>query len=312
MSSLEVDLRFLEVDAPAAARAAAVDEDRVIAGAMRLWKMCWALKRDTVSRVEVAGAFGPVRLEDLIAALEMALLEPVEGGRWRVRGAARYLRIIAGRSAGGHAAKGNLVPGAKQKKASGLLSAEAERSRDQAESEPRESREAPSAVLGSTPLTDHRSPFPSASQTGAPEVGPRVVYDSEGLLQPTEPPSQVPAKKAPKRRDSSEADPRHQPLVEALTLAFLRLRKVKYPFTPRDAVAVKALLTSGISPPEIVEAWTRALQHVGYPSIATLSEFHDRLAHFVARAPDARAQADPATGWSGTGAVTVTRMEPPP
>lgn len=152
----------------------------------------------------------------------------------------------------------------------------------------------------------------SAERSAREETGPRVVYDGEGLLTPTDPPSQVPPRKPQKRRDPTEADPRHQPLVEALTMAFMKVRKAKYPFTPRDALAVKALLTSGISPPEVTEAWVRALQHVGYPSVSTLSEFHDRLAHFVAQRPNAKAQADPAAGWSGTGALTVTRMEPPP
>lgn len=177
MPSLEVDLRFLEVDAPAAARACGVSEDRICGGALRLWKTCWATKRDTVSRMEIMGAFGPDRIEDLIAALEMALLEKLETDRWRVRGAARYLRVIAGRSAGGHAAKSNLIPGARQKKSSGLLSASPEilsaslgSSPEAAEKQPRDSPEplsAPlSAVLGSTPLTAHRSPKkPSATSS---------------------------------------------------------------------------------------------------------------------------------------------------
>lgn len=175
MASLEVDLRFLEVDAPAAARASGVNEDRICGGALRLWKACWATKRDTVSRMDIMGAFGPDRIEDLIAALEMALLEKLEADRWRVRGAARYLRVMAGRSAGGHAAKSNLIPGARQKKSSGHLSASSETpsaslgsSREPAESQPRTSPEplsAPlSASLGSTPSTVHRSP----KKTSAP------------------------------------------------------------------------------------------------------------------------------------------------
>ncbi len=97
----------------------------------------------------------------------------------------------------------------------------------------------------------------------------------------------------PKRTDSIEADPRHQPLVEGLVNAYAALRGVKYPFAPRDAASVKGLLLTGTDPVEIIAAWKRALQHHGFPTVSTLPQLADHLAHFLGAAPPAAAK--PAT-----------------
>lgn len=100
MSNLSVDLKVIETHAPSVARAAGVSEDRVIAGLVRLWHRCWSTSRETLQRSEVAGAFGPDRLAELIEALEVDFLEKQGDGSFRVRGADQYLRIKAGRRKG--------------------------------------------------------------------------------------------------------------------------------------------------------------------------------------------------------------------
>jgi hypothetical protein len=88
-----------------------------------------------------------------------------------------------------------------------------------------------------------------------------------------------------KRPDTSDADPRHQPLVRGLDEVFREVRGTAYPFKPRDFVAVKALLHTGSSVEVLLAAWRRALQHRGYPTVSSPSELHDHLGHFVGARP---------------------------
>ena len=149
MSHIAVDLKVIEVHAPAVARGAGVSEDRVLAGLVRLWHRCWSTKAVAVTEVEIAGAFGPERLGELIRSMETEFLRKQPDGTFHVCGADQYLRIREGHSKGGHASKSNLIPGGKKR------SAPAERqpknSRDQAETPPRQSSALP-------PSTEHRAP----------------------------------------------------------------------------------------------------------------------------------------------------------
>jgi hypothetical protein len=134
------------------ARSAGVQEGVVAWGLVQLWEWCWREKRDTVSAVHLKGFFGC----DLVEPLEaFNFLEKVTSGL-RVRGAQKYLRIRQGNSAGGHAAKGNLVPGGGRKP-----SGEPTPSREGAEGEPRGSREGaetpPRLDLGSTANSEQRT-----------------------------------------------------------------------------------------------------------------------------------------------------------
>ena len=102
---LQMDLKVLETHAPTAARAAGVPEDRILAGLLRLWHRCWSTNTDVVGRKELAGCFGPDRLDHLVEALLVDFLDEADGPGWRVRGADRYLRLRTARRAG--AAKTN-------------------------------------------------------------------------------------------------------------------------------------------------------------------------------------------------------------
>lgn len=90
---IQVELKFLEVNAPGIARAVGVPIDRVIAGAVLLWHRCWSVGADTVTTGQLAGCFGGDRVVELAAALvDHGLLEELGEG-FRVRGAGRYLRL---------------------------------------------------------------------------------------------------------------------------------------------------------------------------------------------------------------------------
>ncbi len=108
---IAVDLKVIEGKAAAVARAAEATEDRVLAGLVRLWHRVWCDKTDHLASATIAGCFGSDGLPKLLAALEaIGFLEPT-GDSFRVRGAARYLRLRAALSAGGEASKGNLKRG---------------------------------------------------------------------------------------------------------------------------------------------------------------------------------------------------------
>lgn len=105
--------------------------------------------------------------------------------------------------------------------------------------------------------------------------------------QPTNPPLPLKSKPPKAPKPEKAPDPRHAPTVKACTEAFERLRGAPYPFTPRDAGAVKSLLAALGSPESVEAAWTRALTHKGWPDVATLPQLVDKLAHFVGAAPAA-------------------------
>ena len=157
MSHIAVDLKVIEVHAPAVARGAGVSEDRVLAGLVRLWHRCWSTKAVAVTEVEIAGAFGPERLGELIRSMETEFLRKQADGTFHVCGADQYLRIREGHSKGGHASKSNLIPGGKKR------SAPAERqpkgSRDQAETPSRQASALP-------PSTEHRAPNTESKASG--------------------------------------------------------------------------------------------------------------------------------------------------
>lgn len=156
MSHIAVDLKVIEVDAPAAARAAGVEEDRVLGGLVRLWHRCWSKKTDIASRVALCGVFGPGQADQLFAALvEFGLLEARDDGDFRVKGADRYLRIQAGREKGGKAASGNLKRGKESPAASRLPPG----------SPPADAPAGPRLLSGLSPSTEHRAPNTEEAKT---------------------------------------------------------------------------------------------------------------------------------------------------
>lgn len=94
------------------------------------------------------------------------------------------------------------------------------------------------------------------------------------------------SKKAKKAKVDKPPDPRHAPLREAMTTIFELVRGSTYPFSPRDAAALRDLLAAA-DVPTITEAWTRALRHRGYPTVSTFVELHANLSHFVGAGPPA-------------------------
>ena len=101
MSYITVDLKVIEVQGPAMARALGVDENTVLAGLLRLWHRCWSLKTDTITTLEVRGFLSH---PDACAAMEaFGFLAPTGDGKWRVKGADTYLRVREARAKGGAA-----------------------------------------------------------------------------------------------------------------------------------------------------------------------------------------------------------------
>lgn len=95
-------------------------------------------------------------------------------------------------------------------------------------------------------------------------------------------PSTESEKTAPASRSRPEkaTDPRHAPLVEALCSIWKQRRLERYPFQPRDAKAVKDMLSH--SEPSLIEsAWVKALNHQGFPNVSTIPELQRHFAHFV-------------------------------
>ena len=97
-------------------------------------------------------------------------------------------------------------------------------------------------------------------------------------------PAQGSATQRRSRSVEKTTDPRHAPLVKFLCSAFEEIRGIAYPFKPRDAASVRDLLAAA-EPEVISHAWVRALRHGGFPTVSTLAELHQNLAHFVGTGP---------------------------
>lgn len=177
MNFIAVDLKVIEVHAPTIARASGRAVAEIVGGLALLWHRCWSTKADTVSRIGLAGVFGPDGLEVVVeACVDEGLLEVAEGG-WRIKGADHYKRLSEARSKGGKAASKNLIPGARQKAASSRLQPRA--SREPAEKQPRDT---PELFLGSdsalSPNTEHRTPLKAL----APDKPAPVPKESDALV----------------------------------------------------------------------------------------------------------------------------------
>lgn len=176
---IEVELKVIEVLAPMVARTLDEPVALTLGGLNLLWHRCWSMKAATITRIGLAGIFGMEKLDLRVEALtDAGFLEP-EGSAFRVKGAEKYLRIREGQSRGGHAAKGNLWPGGKRPKSD----SQAEGGAEQEPSESRGgSRENGSAVVGSTPNTDHRTPNTKEEEAAPPSLptrGPLVFEEPD-------------------------------------------------------------------------------------------------------------------------------------
>lgn len=151
----------------------------------------------------------------------------------------------------------------------------------------------------------------TARHTASPDV---TAGDPPALLCSALPCSEDSAREQPRASDKPAGkvkpekppDPRHAPMVKALTDRFAEVTGSKYPFSPRDAKAVQQLLTLGIEP-TVVSVWDRALRHSGFPTVRTLSELVTHFAHFLTGPPGrSAARADDAT--SGEGPITAKEI----
>ncbi len=89
----------------------------------------------------------------------------------------------------------------------------------------------------------------------------------------------------PKAKTDKPTDPRHAPLIKALTETFVAIKGVPYPFSGgRDAKAVAGLLAKA-EPDVINHAWARALREATHPPIACIHELEPKLAHFIGTGP---------------------------
>jgi hypothetical protein len=185
---------YLPIDLDGKRRAAMVAEslglDRrlVVGGLVEVWEYVWREKRDVLTLLYLSACIGPD--ERLRAGLvEAGFLEPVDGG-FRVRGAKKWLLGMEGKSRGGHAAKSNLIPGARQKKSAESQPREVEAPPEtlsaSAESLPRASPDPLSADLSAlTPSTQHPTPrkplkpLEAVASTLAERIG-EVFRDATG------------------------------------------------------------------------------------------------------------------------------------
>jgi hypothetical protein len=217
--------------APEVARAIGLSVGDTAWGLLQMWRWCWREKTDLVSAVHLQGFFGSASAG---AALEAFGFTEAAGVYFRVRGAARYLKIAEAKSKGGKASVGNLKrgnePGASRK------------------TSPAPPRLPPGRGPGSAPALSASSDERQATND--------VNYLAG---EPAEPKFPKPPK-VPKPPDPPP-NPRHNPLVKALTDVYAGLNfGAKYDFQPRDAAHVAQLLAKSDDDDEILFRWRVALE----------------------------------------------------
>ncbi len=242
MSYIAFDLDALNA-VPHVARASAIDEARITHGLVHLWAHCFRAKVDHITRIHLLGFFGA----DVADALEAFGFLEKDGTAYRVKGASRYLRIATGRSEGGKKSAGNLIPGARQKKAAAENIERGSRETLSAASRlPLGSVSAPSRLaLGLSPTTDDRRPTTEYKST----VPAFADTAAEAPLLSVQ---EKPTRRAPKEKPT---DDRHAPLVKALCDAYERITGIRYKWQGgKDAAALSGLLAHE-GPERIREVW---------------------------------------------------------
>lgn len=169
MSHIQVELKVIEVHAPAVARTMGEPVALTIGGLTLLWHRCWSTKTSTITRIGLGGVFGMDRLDLRIEAMIDAGFLEADADVFRVCGAGKYLRIREGNSKGGKAASGNLKrggnkPGMSREGAGGG-----------AGDKP---GEVPGSLPALTPSTEHRAPNTEHRKAAA---GPLSLATPEGF-----------------------------------------------------------------------------------------------------------------------------------
>lgn len=262
MSHIAVDLKVIETIAPAVSRASEVPEEVVGWGLVRLWHRCWSAKTELVSRIQLAGVFGVGdRIEALIEALVgFGLLDP-GGESWRVKGADRYLRIQAGREAGGRAASrnGNLKKGSQRRPAVSQLT--------------------PSMVPASPPAAaQHHLQLPPRLSPSTEHRAPTDLKDLSRAVV----------------RD--QRDMRLKALTDTLAIAYATRREgEKYRHSgAKDTTALKSLLPVATDE-QILDRWKVALDSTGWASASTFAELASKWNNLAAPSAPSKGPVDPST-----------------
>ena len=141
---------------PNMSRASRIHEDHLLAGLVRLWAYAFREKRADLHQDEVRGCFATE--ESVLPVLvTFGFLDQEKGHCFRVRGAEKYLRISAARSAGGKASAGNLKRGTQPGTSRGSAEVQPESPPNETltpVSDPR----LPPGSIPAPPNTEHRTP----------------------------------------------------------------------------------------------------------------------------------------------------------
>lgn len=172
MSFIAVDLKVVETLAPIVARATGAPEERIGWGLVRLWHQAWTRKRAAVTRLALAGCFGPEGLDAILEALvDAELLEASDTG-WRVKGADSRLRLDEARSRGGKASASNLRRG---RQASGSPPAPAGEQPGDSRKSAGDVTGQPEASSGTPPTAAGQQPEGSREGAGQPKTEPAAA-----------------------------------------------------------------------------------------------------------------------------------------
>ncbi len=171
---IQVELKVIEVHAPALARAMGVDTAQVVGSLALLWHRCWSTKSDSVLPLELRGFFPHPDAGPLLAAF--GFLEDA-GGTWRVRGAERYLRITEQRREAG-AARAKAAARAGGRFTSG---APAKRQR-RTSGPPADDQRSTSGQPALTPNTEHRTPNTERTTLAPAARAPSVTREVTDAL----------------------------------------------------------------------------------------------------------------------------------
>lgn len=256
-----------------AARAARVGEDVIHGGNLRMWEFCWRSGVDHLSALQVRG-FYATDSDVMPGLVAFGFLEP-DGDAFRVKGAERYLRVSEARSRGGHAAKGNLVPGARQKKTVSAPPEIPSAHSARAESQPRASREPAEKVSG----------LPLGSSSALSASSEQRVFKKDLSAEPTpNPPVPQKAESAETERPSPQEQtrPGWKDLIAGLGEDFERALGSKWEFEAgRDGSALKALRKTH-SDEEIRQRWRDGLRLDQYTRVTNLGQLRSQWGRVVA------------------------------
>ena len=243
MAYIAFDLDALNI-VPDVAAAAGITPGAVAHGLLKLWAWCFREEVEVVSEVHLKGFFGV----DLGPSLEaFGFLARVDLG-WRVRGAARYLKIKAAQRDGGRKGRARSSGGVAGR---------------------------PQVDPGSTPGIPQVDPGSTSGLT-------RALTPSTEHLILSVPSERIRAR--PKREKAPDA--RHAPTIKALTDAGATIDggRDAANVTALLALATQQVGPDSASA-EVVERWRRAVAHEGYPAVRTLQELRTHWGHFAPPPP---------------------------